>query len=225
MRSVSIPSQHILLCLHLTHVLFFLLSVPPSLPSPKSMLWASVLASVGRAGGQQVEHKHTCLPHLLYLPSWGCRAEGPISSPSEPCNQHCQAHLPVEHTGLTLQTVCGETGQAGRPPGCCCCAGGKHGARQTTTSLSWGSTWLEGPEALRHRGMNRSRGKSSEATWMCSVLLNCDFWSKFHFQESWRLGVASRGSKFSKLAWVLFRNICRATTWMFKVSANKIYFS
>lgn len=65
-------------------------------------------------GGQQVEHKHTCLPHPLYLPSWGCWAEGPISGPSEPCNQHCQAQIPVEHTGLTLQTVCGDIGQAGR---------------------------------------------------------------------------------------------------------------
>lgn len=81
------------------------LSDSPSQPSPKSMSWASVLASVGRDGGQQVEHKHTCLPHPLHQPSWSCWAEGPISGPSEPCNQHCQTQLPVEHIGLTLWCV------------------------------------------------------------------------------------------------------------------------
>lgn len=114
----------------------------------------------GGRGGQQVEHKHTCLPHPLYQPSWGCWAEGPISSPSEPGNQHCQAQLPVEHAGLTLQTVCGDIGQAGRPAGCCCCAGGKRGACQTTASLSWGSARLDGPDALRRMELNRSTAKS-----------------------------------------------------------------
>lgn len=136
----------------------------------------------GWGGGQQVEHKHTCLPHPLFLPSWGCWAEGPISSPSEPCNQHCQAQLPVEHTGLTLQTVCGDTG----PAGCCCRAGGKHGAYQTTASLSWGPTRLDGPDALRrvwaesiHRQVTGGRHTSmiarKEHRRMCSVPLNCDF--------------------------------------------------
>lgn len=118
MGSIFIPSHHIFLSLPPSHVPFF------------SFVWFSVsafakinvmdicpgLCGEGE-GGQQVEHKHTCLPHPLYLPSWGCWAEGPISGPSEPCTQHCQAQLPVEHTGLTLQTACGNTGQAGRPSG------------------------------------------------------------------------------------------------------------
>lgn len=89
-------------------------------------------------GGQQVEHKHTCLPHPLHLPSWGCRAEGPISGPSEPCNRLCQTQLPVEHAGLTVQTVCEGSG-AGWPAGwVAAAAGGKHGACQTAASLSPG---------------------------------------------------------------------------------------
>lgn len=117
MRSIFIPSHPIFLSLPPSHVPFlFPLSDSLSLRlqnqchgHPSRPLWG------GGGGGQQVEHKHTCLPHPLYLPSWGCWAEGPISGPSEPCNQHCQAQLPVEHTGLTLQTVCVEIGQTGRP--------------------------------------------------------------------------------------------------------------
>lgn len=89
-----------------------------SLPFPKSLSQASVLASVGEegggggvGGGQQVEHKHTCLPHPLCLPSWGCWAEGPISSPSEPCNQHCQTQLPVGLTGWHSKQCMGILGR------------------------------------------------------------------------------------------------------------------
>ncbi|KAM7416181.1 hypothetical protein PAMA_018308 [Pampus argenteus] len=73
-----------------------------------------------------VNHNLRSLPHLLNIVSalskwWQVGveelSEGPISSPSEQCSQHCQAQLPEEHTGLTLQTVCGETGQEGRPVG------------------------------------------------------------------------------------------------------------
>lgn len=98
------------------------------------MAWASVLASEGgREGGQQVQHKHTCPSHPFYLPSWGCCAEGPISCPSELCNQHCQAQLPVEHTGLTLQTVRGDVGKAGRPAG-----------RSAGRLAGWPAGWLAG---------------------------------------------------------------------------------
>lgn len=62
-------------------------------------------------GGQQVEHKHTCLPHPPCLPSWGCWAEGPISGPSEPCNQHCQTQFPVELTGWHSKRCVGISGR------------------------------------------------------------------------------------------------------------------
>lgn len=232
MRSIFIPSYHIFFSFSSTYVHIFssLLSDSPSLTFSKSMLWASVLASVGMvgwSGGQQVEDKHTCLPHPLCLSSWGCQAEGPINGPSEPCNQHCQAQVPVEHTGLTLQTVCGETGQTGQPAGCCCCAGGKHGACQTTASLSWGSAWLDGPDVPRHWGeelihsqVMRGHHTSMIAREKHSSLhlgpLNCDsdilnmsdflllvlYFLSFHFVLLVSKGFfASQGWKFNKYAW------------------------
>lgn len=97
------------------HLPLFPLTDSPTLTSltSKNQCYGHLSRGWGWGEGQQVEHKHTCLPHPLYLPSWGCQAEGPINRPSEPYNHHCQAQVPVEHGGLTLQTVCGEAGQAG----------------------------------------------------------------------------------------------------------------
>lgn len=86
--------------------LFPFVSVPAF---SKINVTSSVLASVGEGEGQQVEHEHTCLPHPLCLPSWGCWAEGPISGPSEPCNQRCQTQLPVELTGWHSKRSVGTT--------------------------------------------------------------------------------------------------------------------
>lgn len=136
---------------------------------------SSVLASVGEGEGQQVEHKHTCLPHPVCLPSWGCRAEGPISGPSEPCNQRCQTQLPVELTGWHSKRI----RQAGQSPAA---AWGKHGACQTAASLSWGSARLDRPGALRLVGLSqvtRGHRTSMMARWErrpCSVPLNWEFW-------------------------------------------------
>lgn len=54
-------------------------------------------------------------------------------------------------------------GKLGSLAGCCCCAGRKHGACQTTASLSGGSARLDRPDVFRHRGMHRSTAKSWEA--------------------------------------------------------------
>lgn len=113
-----------------------------------------------RRWGQQVEHKNTCLPHPFYLPSWGWWAEGTISSPSEPCNQDCQAQLPQSTPGWHAKRCAGKLGSLA---GCCYCAGRKHGACQTTASLSGGSARLDRPDVFRHRGMHRSTAKSWEA--------------------------------------------------------------
>ncbi|KAI4820625.1 hypothetical protein KUCAC02_028597 [Chaenocephalus aceratus] len=61
----------------------------------------------------------------------------------------------------------GDVGQACWPADCYCCrSGGKHGACQTTVSLSWGSPRLDGPHALGRMGLNRSRAKRGHHTSM-----------------------------------------------------------
>lgn len=156
MRYILIPSHHI----------FF--SCPPfyvPLFSPLSGVtvknqWPGHLSEPLREKGGATSRiwAHLCLSS--YLPAlMGLRAEGPMHGPPELCNQHCQARLPMEHTGLTIRTVCVVTLRrlAVRLAGCCC------GPCQTTASLSQDSAQLDEPGALRCTRLNRCTAKSWEA--------------------------------------------------------------
>lgn len=106
----------------------------------------------------------------LYLASWGCWAQSPISGPSEPCNQHCQAQFPADTLGWHSKWRVGTLGRlAGRltataavlegsmehvkPPSVS--PGAPHGWTGLTLSGAWGWIDPEPREATTHQWQPR----------------------------------------------------------------------